>query len=115
MPNQHPVEVVRAIGGAPIVYTSSLHGLIVADALGVPAALLRFSGPKLSGEPEFKYVDYFESVGSSPRWIDAHETATSRQKALLDQIEAESEVRQRLAATLRPGLEESAGSLSGAS
>lgn len=112
LPNEHPIKVVRAIGDASIVYTSSLHGLIVADALGVPAALLRFSEPQLSGEPEFKYADYFESVGSSPYWIDAHEIA-SAPKVLLDKIEAESEVRQRSAGILRSALEESVFSLSG--
>lgn len=112
-PNEHPIKVVRAIGGAGIVYTSSLHGLIVADALGVPAVLVRFSGPHLSGEPDFKYADYFESVGSTPQWIDVHEIA-SRRKGLLEQVETESEVRQGLAATLRSGLEESARALSGA-
>lgn len=113
MPNEHPIKVVRAIGSAAIVYTSSLHGLIVADALGVPAVLLRFSGPQHSGEPEFKYADYFESVESTPHWIDVHEIASGR-RVLLDQIETESEARQRSAAALRSGLEESACLLSGA-
>lgn len=112
MPNRHPVDVVRAVGSASIVYASSLHGVIVADALGIPAALLRLSGSKRSREPEFKYADYFESVGSSPRWIDVDEIA-SGSKASVDQIEAESEVRQRQAAALLPRLEASVRLLSG--
>lgn len=113
-PNKSPADVVRAVGGAAVVYTSSLHGLIVADALGVPAALMRFPGPQLSGEPEFKYMDYFDSVQSSPHWIDVGEIGSAR-ALLIDQIEAASELRQRSAAALRPGLEASARALSGIS
>lgn len=109
-PNQDPVDVVRAIGNAAVVYTSSLHGLIVADALGIPAALVRFGNSDLLGEPEFKYLDYFESVQSSPRWI-AIDDIIPTQTALLHRIEAESETRQGYAAALRPGLEASSRAL----
>lgn len=34
-----PADIVRAIAGASLVYTSSLHALITADALGVPHVL----------------------------------------------------------------------------
>jgi hypothetical protein len=109
-PNQDPVDVVQAISNSAIVYTSSLHGLIVADALGVPAALVRFANSELSREPEFKYLDYFESVQSSPRWIAVDDIISPR-AALLHQIEAESETRQGCAAALRPGLEASSRAL----
>jgi hypothetical protein len=115
MPNENPFDVIGAIACAAVVYTSSLHGLIVADALGIPAVLLRFRGPALSGEPEFKYLDYFESVESAPRWIDVHQLASPMPRQSHDLIEAESEGRQRLAANLRSGLEASAGLLSVAS
>jgi pyruvyltransferase len=54
-----PYEVARQIAGSEAVYSSSLHGLIWAHALGRPAALVT---PQ-TGEPEFKYRDYFESIG----------------------------------------------------
>ncbi|GAS93709.1 ExoV-like protein [Mycolicibacterium canariasense] len=112
VPSEHPIRVVRGIAEAGIVYSSSLHGLIVADALGVPAALLRFEGTALSGEPEFKYADYFASVRSDPSWVGTRQIA-SAPKVLLDQIEQDSEARQRAAAALRSGLERSACLLSG--
>jgi pyruvyltransferase len=46
---------------ADFVISSSLHGIIVAEAFGVPARLLRLS----EHEPLFKYQDYFESTSRS--------------------------------------------------
>jgi len=42
------------------VVTSSLHGLILADAFGIPSAWLRSNSPT---GLEFKFYDYFLSVG----------------------------------------------------
>lgn len=54
-----PVErVVRAIAGANLVVGSSLHAIIVAEALGVPARVVRSRA-----EPSFKYEDYYEGTG----------------------------------------------------
>lgn len=50
--------VVRIIADAEQVIASSLHGLVIADALGVPAAMLRPSQESL-----FKYEDYYEGTG----------------------------------------------------
>jgi hypothetical protein len=55
-----PVEtVVRAIGRCDAVISSSLHGLVVADSFGIPAAWFELS-PALWGG-SFKFDDY-ESV-----------------------------------------------------
>lgn len=51
-------EVIRSIAGSEMVVGSSLHGIVIAEALGVPARLVV---PK--SEPLFKYQDYFEGTG----------------------------------------------------
>lgn len=59
-----PDEVLGAISKAAQVLTSSLHGLVVADAFGVPAAWYRERGDSLV--TSFKFQDY-ESV-VTPGW-----------------------------------------------
>jgi pyruvyltransferase len=51
-------ECLHAIGSSRLVVSSSLHGVIVAEALGRRAVLLR-SG----AQAEFKYRDYYEGTG----------------------------------------------------
>lgn len=52
-------DFAREIARCEAVYSSSLHGVIFAHALGRPAALV---SPRTK-EPEFKYRDYYASVG----------------------------------------------------
>lgn len=52
-------HVVRAITTARKVVTSSLHGLILAEAFGVPVHLIRFS----EAEHDFKFEDYAQGTG----------------------------------------------------
>jgi len=44
------------------VFSSSLHGLIIARAYGIPARRLIFSGKKLSGD-DMKFEDYYSGIG----------------------------------------------------
>ncbi|UJP41013.1 polysaccharide pyruvyl transferase family protein [Cellulomonas palmilytica] len=60
LPNTNALDMVRRIAGASYVVTSSLHGLVFAHALGVPAVLTSFSG---HAEPTFKYDDYMSVFG----------------------------------------------------
>lgn len=48
-------DIVMAILGAALVISSSLHGLIIAEAFRVPARMLRVS----NNEHLFKYEDYY--------------------------------------------------------
>jgi pyruvyltransferase len=48
-------EVIRQILDSKFVISSSLHGLVIAEAYGIPARILRVS----EHEPIFKYVDYY--------------------------------------------------------
>jgi len=57
----NPLHVVRDILRARTVLSSSLHGLVVAHAYGIPAAWVRLSD-NLSGD-DIKFYDYAASVG----------------------------------------------------
>ena len=45
------------------ILSTSLHGLIVSDAYGVPSKYCTVSNSKLEGKEHFKFNDYFESIG----------------------------------------------------
>ncbi len=60
VPPSTPIaEIATEISRARHVYSSSLHGIIVAHALGTPATHIEFSATPLD---EFKYDDYFGSL-----------------------------------------------------
>ncbi len=52
-------EIVQYMMQSRLVISSSLHGIIVAEAFGVPARLLKMTWI----EPLLKYEDYYESTG----------------------------------------------------
>ena len=52
---------IRAILDSEFVISTSLHGLVLADAYGIPARMLRIT----ENEPLFKYQDYYEGTGRS--------------------------------------------------
>lgn len=54
-------EVVRKILNSEFVISSSLHGVIVAEAYGIPARYLRIS----EHEPLYKYQDYYLGTNRS--------------------------------------------------
>lgn len=60
-PTTHWKRFLRTIIASRFVLSASLHGLIVAEAFGVPARMLRLS----SREALFKYADYYEGTGRS--------------------------------------------------
>eukprot|EP01126_Amoeba_proteus_P067349 TRINITY_DN992_c0_g1_i2.p1 TRINITY_DN992_c0_g1~~TRINITY_DN992_c0_g1_i2.p1 ORF type:complete len:675 (-),score=57.41 TRINITY_DN992_c0_g1_i2:440-2464(-) len=53
-------KVIRAISSSSLVISSSLHGIIIAESLGIPA---RFVGQGIRREPFFKFHDYYEGTG----------------------------------------------------
>lgn len=57
--DNQPRRIMKEILSAELVYTSSLHVIIFCHALGRPCVLVK---PQTE-EPEFKYKDYFASVG----------------------------------------------------
>lgn len=66
-PNEHIVSmltndykrVIDEISSSEIVYTSSLHGIILAESYGIPAVFFR----GLPQSVDFKYLDYYYSTG----------------------------------------------------
>jgi pyruvyltransferase len=56
-------DVVRSVKACRMVASSSLHGLVMADAYGVPSKWLQVAGRPI--EDGFKFHDYLGSVG---RW-----------------------------------------------
>lgn len=66
-------EVVKEILNATFVISSSLHGLAVADAFGIPSRGFRI----VMNEPDFKFVDYYEGTGRTN-----HRRASSVREAL---------------------------------
>ena len=59
LPTAKPLAFVGALLGADVVVSSSLHGVILAEAYGIPAVYLD-SG---NGEHRFKYDDYYQGTG----------------------------------------------------
>lgn len=59
-----PLELLDAIRGADCVLSSSLHGLIAADALGVPNAWVTLHDELRGGH--FKFLDYYSAFGLAP-------------------------------------------------
>ncbi|MBD8080175.1 polysaccharide pyruvyl transferase family protein [Cellulosimicrobium arenosum] len=51
-----PEEVVHEVGACDVLLSSSLHGLIVADSLGVPNVHLKFGDRLMGGD--YKFRDY---------------------------------------------------------
>ncbi|WP_141929774.1 polysaccharide pyruvyl transferase family protein [Microbacterium sp. SLBN-146] len=59
-PRRDFMTVMRTIAASRVVVTSSLHGIVIADALGVAVSPVR-----PGAESMFKYEDYYEGTGRS--------------------------------------------------
>jgi hypothetical protein len=62
----NPLAVIDQILKCEKIVSSSLHGLIIAQAYGIPAVLVDTIDGKLSGDGT-KFLDYFYSTGQEPR------------------------------------------------
>ncbi|MGB3472831.1 MAG: polysaccharide pyruvyl transferase family protein [Erythrobacter sp.] len=66
-PKDHWANVIAKILSCEFLISGSLHGLVIADAYGVPCSFLRLSNI----EPDFKYHDYFEGVSRTEYWANS--------------------------------------------
>jgi len=64
-PAGDPLDVVRSIGRCQKIVTSSLHGMIVADAFGIPRRYELNPGASKYEGGLFKFRDYSQSIGAS--------------------------------------------------
>lgn len=91
--HNNPFQVVREIASARKVLSSSLHGIIVADSLGIPNKRLvidNFDNDKVRtlNESHFKFEDYYSAFGlSRPNHITLSELTTSPEKVLASVVE----------------------------
>ncbi len=78
-----PREVVREISKCTYILSSSLHGLIVADSLGIPNGWIKLSNGLIGGD--FKFNDYYSCFGitRSPIEISKNEKLES----LIEKVE----------------------------
>ena len=58
-PSENWQEILKKILDAKLVIASSLHGIILAEAFGIPSRMLRIT----ENEPLFKYKDYYLGTG----------------------------------------------------
>lgn len=58
-PLQYPFDFIKKILSAEKIYSSSLHGIILAETYGIPVVWMRSD----NGEDDFKYYDYYEGTG----------------------------------------------------
>lgn len=74
-PLQSGETVVRQLTRCAHIVASSLHGIICAEAYGIPATPFRMA--RAGREPDFKYQDYYASTGRdwspAPSWEKAAE------------------------------------------
>lgn len=67
-PTGRPLDVIRQIASCELVLSSSFHGLVVADAFGIPNLHVKVSDrPRGDG---FKFEDYYSSFGVDHPFVD---------------------------------------------
>ena len=64
-PSLEPWRVINEIAICSRIYSQSLHGLIVADALGIPNVWIA-PGPLMAGDT-FKFFDYFSTLDADKK------------------------------------------------
>lgn len=81
-PNQGAIGFTKEIVNSKFVISSSLHGVILAEAYGIPAVFLSAN----SGESQFKYDDYYFGTGRNTyaRAVTVEEAFDLRTDAILD-------------------------------
>ncbi len=58
-------DFIDQVNACDKIFSSSLHGLITADAYSVPSQWVEFSRDRIGGD-RTKYLDYYMSIGLDP-------------------------------------------------
>lgn len=66
--NAPPEETLAAMAGCDAVASSSLHGLVAADSLGLPSLRIRMGSALIGGD--FKFEDYAGGLGRALTTVD---------------------------------------------
>lgn len=72
---QDVFSFIKAVLACRVIASSSLHGLILADAYGIPSVWIKLSNNIAGGD--FKFLDYFMSVFRTyqkPLWVNVNTT-----------------------------------------
>jgi Polysaccharide pyruvyl transferase. len=65
-----PQAVITDITSCKLVFSSSLHGLIVADSFNIPNLHMNLSDRLVGGD--FKFEDYYSAIGKEHKLVDLH-------------------------------------------
>lgn len=61
-------EFIDEISSCEKIFTSSLHGLILAQAYHIPVQWIKIKGLPIHRNSDFKFFDYFSGIGQSPQY-----------------------------------------------
>jgi pyruvyltransferase len=81
-------RICEEVSRAELVLSSSLHGMVVADALDCPVQLVSFGE---TAEPSFKFADYESVFGSSSAFVSLTEVLESRMAGVFDRAAVRSQ------------------------
>ncbi|WP_254509997.1 polysaccharide pyruvyl transferase family protein [Anatilimnocola floriformis] len=73
-------DTIDLVASCENIASSALHGLVVADALGIPSCWIRTPNCNREKLPQYKFLDYFSAFQSAPprpRIIDAGDNLAS--------------------------------------
>lgn len=88
LPNNSPATIAESVALAPVVASSSLHGLVFAHSFGTPAVFVDFEATKRP-EPLFKYSDYYSVFGLEPVRSSAEDVLTASLSSVIESTERE--------------------------